>query len=814
MRPGRLGFILLAIYLIFIGGSAYYHLIFPVRVFHHVLITGLLGAWLLARILRGQGFPQTPLNLPILGAVVVWFITALTSIDPRMAFENLWFPLTHVLFFFILMEMFQRGRERVIMETVFLISALVVLLSVLEIASWYFGLGIIPGTQTGWFDVLGSGVWLPLKPIRLSLAMNISTLLAGFVAPLVTLAAAWAITTKRQDYRKVLLILSGGLLVVLILTFSRGGLLSIMAAAGTFGLLRLVQMPRVTGRIPSRALLGLAAFGGAAIVGLFVIVSITQERSGNRSDSGRLDMWTSAAEMTRDRLVTGVGPGVYGRAFRTYRDPTIVQDKLASAHNAYLNTAAETGLSGILVSLWLGAAFLWAWYRNWRREESTAHKMRLEAAFGALVGIGIHSLVDVFTITPIVLLTLVIAAFCITPSEVPPRPSTLKQRRALVLPVLALIGVIVYGLWMLQLDRAQAQYLNSFGDEPMARESAREAARIDPHLNLYFLQEVFLTGREASADPTLIPQAIEAYQEALTLEPTWDTGWLNLAALQLRAGDEEAALESLARARAINTHNLAALHWARLAESQNTQPESAIVESYVDALTASTVLPLADFWWETDLRRTAVEQYLLDMPLDTQYRVLAAHDTERAASLVPEQPQTAAEWWIVGEDALTVQGDPEHAAAAFGEAIARAPANSDYYASRARATWQRDPEAALRDLNIAELLGTIAEYPNAIRAEMADTPEAAERLRANALPPRAVLQEFAAVLYGRPAQFDVMTEMRAIGPGRAAMQPWYTVAEMRLANGDVEGAARAYRAILDYAPDEREAREALERLAG
>ena len=34
MRLGRLAFILFAIYLVFIGGSAYYTLIFPVRIAH------------------------------------------------------------------------------------------------------------------------------------------------------------------------------------------------------------------------------------------------------------------------------------------------------------------------------------------------------------------------------------------------------------------------------------------------------------------------------------------------------------------------------------------------------------------------------------------------------------------------------------------------------------------------------------------------------------------------------------------------------------------------------------------------------------
>src|SRR5262249_52464120 len=136
-------------------------------------------------------------------------------------FENLWFPLCHLIFFYILADLFQGGRQRLVIETQFMLGAAIVLLSGLELASWYFGLGLIPGTQIGWINVIGPGAWLPLRPLRLALAMNISTLLAGYVAPLVTVTAAWALTARRRDYRRVLWILTGALLVVMILTFSR-----------------------------------------------------------------------------------------------------------------------------------------------------------------------------------------------------------------------------------------------------------------------------------------------------------------------------------------------------------------------------------------------------------------------------------------------------------------------------------------------------------------------------------------------------------------------------------------------------------------
>lgn len=809
MRLGRIGFILFSIYLIFLGGSAYYTLVFPIRQLHHILLTLVLTLWLVLRLRRG-GLPQTPLNLPIAAAVIVWIFNAITSIDPRMAFENLWFLLVHLLFFYVLVDLFQRGRQRMVMETLFMVSAVVVLMSGVELASWYFGLGIIPGTQVGWVDVIGPGAWLPLRPIRLALAMNISTLLAGFVAPLVTITAIWALTTWKKSFSRILWILAAGLLLVLVLTFSRGGLLSILTAVGTVVALQFSQMQRVTKRIPARLLLGSAVFVGVVIVSGYVIYSITQSRSTNTGDAGRLDMWRSAAAITQDYPINGVGVGLYGRAFRDYRDPTIVQDKLASAHNAYLNTAAETGIPGIVVCLWLALTLVRAWYTNWQQTESPARKLRLAGAFAALLGLAVHSMVDVFTITPIVLLIVGLTAYCITPTDRVYEgrrdftPSTLRRK----LPIYAaLLAVIAYGIWLVQLDRAQALYMESFNEPENDIPLAQNAVVTDPALRLYPLQVAYLKGKHADSN------AIDDYKAALALEPTWDVGWINLAALMLQQGDTQAALAYLDTARKINIYNLASLHWARLAEETSSAPDAEIVDSYLNAIKSGSSLPLSNFWYATPLRQAALDQFLITQPLDIQYRVWSIHDPIRAAALVPKNPTDAADWWVAGEYALNVTGDVAAAVSNFREAIRLNPTYGDYYVSKAKATYQSDPAAAKRDLDIAQLLGTAAEYPYVVSAELASTPIEREQALAQALPSKQASQEFAGVLYGRPAVFQVYAGMEGIGPGRGAMQPWYTLAEERLNAGNMEGALRVYRAILEYAPDETEAAERLAQLA-
>lgn len=805
MRLTRVIAMLLAVEILFLGGSAYYQFVFPVRILHHVIITLLLATWLVIRLRRGQGLPQTPLNIPLFAAVGVWVASAALSADPRMAFENLWFSLTHLIFFWLFADFIQRRRQRLLFEVQFIAAALVVMISALEFASWYFGLGLLPGTALGWAGTTG----IPLVAPRLALALNISTLLAGYVAPVTMIALAWALTARRP-YRPALGLLAAGLFVVLIFTFSRGGLLSLAAALGVLIALRTWQgedrQREHSGHRWFRRPLNTAAFGrrltvgllavGAALVLLVVVMGSTSRTSG---DTGRVDMWRAALVMAADHPVLGVGTTQYGRAFREYRTPELARDQMASAHNAYLNTLAETGVVGAAVSVWLGVSLLRAWWRQ-RQRAGGGRRTRLDAAFAALLGLGVHSLIDVFTVTPVVLLIALLAAYCV----VEPLPASVEvpgaRRPERVGAIIALVIILGYGLWLGLLDVAQSRYQDSLRGGDSALASAQAAIDLDPGLRLYRLHLADLEAQQAET-----PAASAAiYEAALSIEPSWDTGWITLAAYREAAGDLGGALAALDTARKVNPLTPVSLHWARIAEQTNGAAADEIVSAYRQYLQTplSSTLPLSDFWQATPLRLAALEQAVEALPLDRRYQVMRVVDPQRAAGLVPSEPSTAAGWWMTGEDALQ-EGDAEAALTAFDRALQLDRTNGDYYVARARAKLAlADRAGAEHDLDLAYLLGTTDEYPNALRADLTEDAEARQRLNAAALPPRRVSQEFVTVLYGRPANFDLPISMRPPGPGYQALLPWYEIAETAMKQGEVERARQVYRAILEYAPDE------------
>jgi O-antigen ligase len=215
--------------------------------------------------------------------------------------------------------------------------------------------------------------------------MGVTTWLAAYTALTVVVAGVWSLTARRPDHRLVLRVLTGLLLVVLILTFSRGGLLAVVVSVSALFVMRVGPLLTARRNISRRALSAAIGFGALGTVALLGMIVASQTSGHATGDLRRVDMWSSSIRMLRDRAPLGIGPGMFGRAYRVYRDPAVVDDRIGTAHNLYLNTVAETGLVGTVVGAWIGIAFVRAWWDQWK-DASRGRRFRLEAAFAALLG--------------------------------------------------------------------------------------------------------------------------------------------------------------------------------------------------------------------------------------------------------------------------------------------------------------------------------------------------------------------------------------------------------------------------------------------
>ncbi|MEO1287675.1 MAG: O-antigen ligase family protein [Chloroflexota bacterium] len=348
MSLKRLGLILLAVYLVFVVGGFANN--FPeLRWFNHAFMTCLMSAWLAWRVYRDRNLPKAPLNIIVFALLGLGFLSVPFSESPRMALEYMWLPVVFAVIYFFIVNAFHHAQHKFILEIVYFVTAVVIFLSFLQIGSVFFGWGIVRSAGQGWINFIGQGVPLPWQQdMRIFLPLGISTQVAGFVAPVIIITLSRILWTKQQN-RALWIILLVLLSIILFLTFSRGGLISLAVGLLSFLILYLVGNERFSRLLTPRIVgLGIVTLIVLAVLGNSV-VSLASIGSRITGDQARFDLWNSAVEMIADNPVTGVGTGLYGRTLREYRDATVADDRLSTAHNIYLNVASENGIGIFLV---------------------------------------------------------------------------------------------------------------------------------------------------------------------------------------------------------------------------------------------------------------------------------------------------------------------------------------------------------------------------------------------------------------------------------------------------------------------------------
>lgn len=803
MRRIGLGLLFTVLYFVLIGGNTYYNAIFAVRVFHHIFIPMILGGWLWHQFRREGGVVKTGLEWPIAAMLSLYVIAAAFSLDPRMAMEHLWLLFTHVLLFYGIVTYLQDSQQRIIMDVTFFMFGVVVLFTLIEIASWFFGLGITPGTERGWLE---TGMVPRLADLpTITLVFAIPTIIAGFVAPATVITFGWALTTQRRDYRNALLVLAFLLLVTLLLTKARGGVLSLLAASGAWVVVRVIRDPRVQARLSWPVIL--AGIGVLSVGGVAVITALLIPLGKAITVSDRFEVYETALLIAREHWLFGVGPGIFAQAYWDFRDPLEQSGIFSHAHNVVLNTLAETGLLGFVVGIWMLSAIVWLTWRNWHQTTNVGHRRRIEVMLAALAGIAVHNLVETFLLTAQVMLVLLLIAYLITP--LPHSRFDAKTTRLAWLAFGFGITIIISSGLMLLSDRAQWFYLQSL-DDRRGREVqfalVERAIAADGAMRLYPMWQAQLlanTGQQS--------EAISAYEDVLQRFPIWEVGWVNLGLLYEQSGDLERAREAFNRGYALNPMSAdVALTVLPIFERYEWSNPAATEAGYLSYLQNQfpAQAPTSDFWWQTPIRLAALRTFEPSLSLEEAYLLRVTYFRNSVEELFPDNPQTAIEWWIQCVERQQTR-DYDVALNACNQAVMLDPYDGDHYVARAQvyiALGQED--AGLRDLSVAERMGRVTYTQVAtVRAQITD--DLAERmdLLIGAVSPPARLQRVGASYFNRPARFGVLAPLP--GQGAHRIQPWYDLATIYEERGQEADAIEVYRAILRVAPFEEDAQAAL-----
>lgn len=218
-----------------------------------------------------------------------------------------------------------------------------------------------------------------------------------------------------KDKRLIYITATGLMGIALVLSGSRGGLVSIVSAVCFLIILSTGSKGKKD--IAIKAVLGVVMIGifsvGAVLIGGETsLTRIAETARSNNLSTNRVQIWTVSLDVIRANFPLGAGLGAFGVAYTPF-DPSNGIERVEQAHNDYLEVLADAGLVGAVI----GAGLLFLLFRTGLRSIKTENLYRRGVALGALTAcfsILVHSMFDfVLHITAIAVMFLTMMALVV-----------------------------------------------------------------------------------------------------------------------------------------------------------------------------------------------------------------------------------------------------------------------------------------------------------------------------------------------------------------------------------------------------------------
>ncbi len=297
-----------------------------------------LGAllWLGKIILKRQlDFKSTPFDIGIaalvlLAAASIWF-----SPDPGFSFYNYYNLMgRYILIYYLVVNNISSKSQVKSLIWVMLASATVV--TVYGFYQYLFAVNI---SAVEWVD----GEQFPDLKLRVFSTMENPNLLAGLLVTMMAIGSGIGFKSDSIKTKSILFLLVILFGTCLVLTYSRGAWLSLLAVIGVYGILCNRKIFWLLLLLPLAMLVG----HDAVLERIMSIMNPT-----DTSSTLRIALWESTIAMIMDKPLLGIGWGAYWLVYPEY-DFFLQNEnvKIFHAHNMYLNIAAEIGIPGLLVFL-------------------------------------------------------------------------------------------------------------------------------------------------------------------------------------------------------------------------------------------------------------------------------------------------------------------------------------------------------------------------------------------------------------------------------------------------------------------------------
>lgn len=233
--------------------------------------------------------------------------------------------------------------------------------------------------------------------IEMAIAVPLGLLFSGAIA---------------RDKRLIYLTAVGLMGIALILSGSRGGLISLLAMV--VFILILTNKNRGTSsvglKIALAGLLTAVIIGGAIMIGgESSLTRFAETAVSNDITTNRTHIWNITLQVIKNNLPFGAGIGAFAAAYTPYDSMNGIE-RVEQAHNDYLQILADAGIVGLI----LAAFFIYQLFRTGLQNIKTENLFRRGVAVGALAGcfaILVHSIFDfVLHTTAVTVLFLMLAA--------------------------------------------------------------------------------------------------------------------------------------------------------------------------------------------------------------------------------------------------------------------------------------------------------------------------------------------------------------------------------------------------------------------
>lgn len=244
-----------------------------------------------------------------------------------------------------------------------------------------------------------------------------------------------------RDKRLITLTAIGLMGVSLVMSGSRGGLFSIIAA--TVLLVLLTAKAKSGNQVAMKVALALlllvvVVFGSIFVGGESTLTRIAETARSNDFSTNRFQIWQVTWQIVTHYFPFGAGIGAYAAAYTQF-DPMNGLARVEQAHNDYLQVLADAGLIGLALTVF----FIYKLFRTGLASSRTENIYRRGVALGALAGcfsILVHSIFDfVLHTTSLTLMFLMLCALVVASgfdyADDDPVYERKKKKKASVTPI-------------------------------------------------------------------------------------------------------------------------------------------------------------------------------------------------------------------------------------------------------------------------------------------------------------------------------------------------------------------------------------------